>query len=127
MKNIVVFLAHYRLPVKLIFCTAFGSALLCTSILFHHSVSVCVLHLSCVYVVASSPKSIPFISATNIPFIHFIYHSPSLSYLPYLVMLMLHCHSALLSRYIKKHDFCLNIFIHELISTLMHQSLISRT
>ena len=73
------------------------------------------------------PNSIPFISSTNIPFIHFIYHSPSLSYLPYLVMLMLHCHSALLSRYIKKHDFCLNILIHELISRLMHQSLISWT
>ena len=70
------------------------------------------------------PKSIQFISSTNIPFIHFIYLSPSLSYLPYLVMLMLHCHSALFSRYIKKHDFCLNIFIHELISRLMHQSLI---
>ena len=40
-------------------------------------------------------------------------------------MLMLHCHSALLSRY--KHDFCFNIFIHKLISRLMHQSLISRT
>ena len=51
------------------------------------------------------PKSIPFISSTNIPFIHLIYHSPSLSYLPYLVKLMLHCHSALLSRYIKNTIF----------------------
>ena len=33
-------------------------------------------------------------------------------------MLMLHCHSALLSRYVKKHEVCLNIFIHELISRL---------
>ena len=72
------------------------------------------------------PKSIPFISSTNIPLIHFIYHNPSLSYLPYLVILILHCHLVLFSRYIKKHDFCLNIFIHELISTLMHQNLISQ-
>ena len=70
------------------------------------------------------PKSIPFISSTNISFIHFIYHSPSLSYFPSLVMLMLHGHSALLSQYIKQHDFCLNIFIHELISRLMYPSLI---
>ena len=46
-------------------------SLLCVSISFHHSVSVCVLHLSCVYVVASSTKDHP---------IHFIYQSPSHSF-----------------------------------------------
>ena len=100
--------------------------MLCVSILFHHFVSVCVLHLSCVYVVTSSTNVHP-IHFIYQYLIHFIYHSPSLLYLPYLVMLMLHCHSALFSRYIKKHDFYLNMFTRELISRLMHQSLISRT
>ena len=45
--------------------------LLCVIILFHHPVYVCILHLSCVYVVASSTKVHP---------IHFIYQSPSHSF-----------------------------------------------
>ena len=58
-------------------------------------------HLCCVH----KPKSIPFISSTIVHLIHFIDHSSSLSWLPYLVILMLYCHFALLSQYIKKHDF----------------------
>ena len=58
------------------------------------------LHLCCV----NRPKSIPFISSTIVYLIHFIDHGTSLSYLQYLVIHMLHCHSALRSRYIKKHD-----------------------
>ena len=45
--------------------------MLCVSISFHHPVSVCVLHLSCLYVIASSTKVHP---------IHFIYRSPSHSF-----------------------------------------------
>ena len=50
-------------------------------------------HLCCVH----KPKTIPFILSTIVYLIHFIDHSPSLSYLPYLIILMLHCHSALIS------------------------------
>ena len=59
------------------------------------------LHLCCVH----KPKSIPSIWSTIVHLIHFTNHSPSFSYLPYLVILMLYCHLALLSRQIKKHDF----------------------
>ena len=44
------------------------------------------------------PKSIPFISSTIEHLIHYIDRSPPLSCLPYLVILMLHCHSVLFSR-----------------------------
>ena len=43
-------------------------------------------------------KSISFISSTIVHVIHFIDHSASLSYLPYLVILMWHCHSDFHSR-----------------------------
>ena len=110
--------------------------MLCVSISFHHSVSVCVLHLNCVYTIASSTKVHP---------IHVIYRSPSHSFhlpisLSFISSTIVHhshiyhiwscsCYIVihLLSRYIKKHDFCLNIFIHELISRLTHHSLNSRT
>ena len=51
------------------------------------------LHLCYIH----KPKSIPFISSIVVHLIHFINHGLSLSHLPYLVMLMLHCHSVLLS------------------------------
>ena len=54
----------------------------------------------------SQTNSVPFISSTIARLIHFIDHSPSLPYLPYLIILMLHCHSALLSQYIKETGFC---------------------
>ena len=91
------------------------SFLLLCVILLHHPVCVSVLYLMCVYVVASSTKVHP---------IHFIYQSPShsshlqksLSCISSTIVhhlhiyhiwscLLLHCHSVLLSQYIKKHDF----------------------
>ena len=86
---------------------------MCTT-LFHHFVCICVICLGCFYVVilpplhlccVHKPKSIQLISSTIVHLIHCIDHSPPLSYLPYSVILMLHCHPDLLSRYIKKHDF----------------------
>ena len=80
--------------------------MLCLTILFHHLVCVCVLHLSCVYVITLSyhhsifvihpihfiyhipsrsfhlPYSISFISSTIFHLVHFIYHTPSRSFHP---------------------------------------------
>lgn len=42
-------------------------------------------------------NSIPIILSTAVQLVHFIDHSPSHSYLPYLLILMLHCYSVLLS------------------------------
>ena len=61
----------------------------------------------------SQTNSVPFISSTIARLIHFIDHSPSLPYLPYLIILMLHCHSALLSQYIKETGFRWNTFLHQ--------------
>ena len=72
--------------------------MLCVSILFHHSVSVCVLRLSCVCVLRLTfaiiyqspfhsfhlPKSIPFISSTKVHPIHFIYQLVLLQLVVYL-------------------------------------------
>ena len=129
--------------------------ILCVTVWFHHLVGVCVLNLncSCCYVILPSlhffysltkfhpihfiydsprhsfhlPYPISLIPSTIVCSIDFIDYSPSPLYLPYLVILVLHCHSVLLLRWIKK-QFCLNMLIHEfvreLIPRLMPQSLI---
>ena len=81
----LVLCMHLVLPSCLCLCTPPQLCLCCYIILPP-------LHLCCVH----NPKSISFISSTIVHLIHFIDHSPSLSYLPYLDVLVLHCHSALL-------------------------------
>ena len=84
----------------------------CSTILFVFLYPTSVVFMLLHYFTTTPSKSIPFISCTLLHLIHFIYirlfhlnhyigHNPSLSYLPYLVILMLHRHSVLLSWHIK--------------------------
>ena len=83
-------------------------AVLCVTVLFHHLVCVRVLILVVLMLLryvtttqslsCSQTKVYPIHFIYNSSFIHFNDHSPSLSYLPYLVILMLNCNSALLSQ-----------------------------
>ena len=89
------------------------------------------LHLCCVHKLNPShsfhlPQSISFILSTIAHVFLCIDYSPSLSYLPYLVIIMLHSHSSLLSRLIKQ-DFSEIYSFYELTSGPKHQSLISQT
>ena len=69
----------------------FWHNLIFAAILFHQLAHVCVLHLICDYIVISSyHNSNLFISSTIVHLTYFIDHSPSLSYLPYLVIPMLY-------------------------------------
>ena len=121
--------------------------MLYVAMLFHHLACVCVLHLSCTYVVTLSYHHSIFVLFRNQSPSHLIiYHSSSHSFhLPWSISFILwiivhHIHIYHIwsySRYIVIqpffHDMLINTillkyeYIHKLASKLMHQSLILRT
>ena len=103
--------------------------MLCLTILFHHPVCVCVLHLSCVYVVTSSSHHSIFGAFTNQSPSHSFYLTQFISLIS--LIIVHHFDINLIQSYFpdRSRSIILLKYIHSFILTsrLMHQILISRT